>query len=63
MRRVVVRSPAMHRGAVVPDDEIPDAPGVTVDELRLGRVLDQLAEDEPTLGTGQSMILDACDAT
>src|SRR5213594_4145093 len=39
-------------GAVVPDDEIADAPGVTVDELRLGRGLHQIAEEQPSLRGG-----------
>ena len=47
--RVVEGPRAVHRGAVVPDHEVADAPGMAVDELRLGRVLDQVAQEEPPL--------------
>src|SRR6266852_4296092 len=48
--RVVERQRPMHRRALVPDHEIADAPGVTVDELPLGRVLHQVAEQQPSFG-------------
>src|SRR5262245_34938703 len=41
---------AMHRGPVVPDHQIADAPGLSIDELPLGGVLDEIAEQEPPLG-------------
>src|SRR5262245_54024241 len=41
---------AMHRGPVVPDHQIADAPGVAIDELPLGGVLDEIAEQEPPFG-------------
>src|SRR5690348_15388340 len=44
--RLVERATAMHRAAIVPDDEIADPPVVTIDELGLGRVLDQLAQQQ-----------------
>ncbi len=50
VRRVVEGSGAVHGGAIVPDHQVADAPRVAVDELRLGRVLDQVAEEEPPLG-------------
>ena len=47
----VVEGPrAVHGGAVVPDDEVAEAPRVAVHELRLGRVLDQVPQEEPALG-------------
>ena len=48
--RVVEWPRAMHRGAVVPNHEVADAPGMAVDELRLGCVLYQVTEKEPRLG-------------
>src|SRR5262245_15678813 len=41
---------AMHGGPVVPDHEIADAPGVAIDELGLGGVLDQVPQQQPALG-------------
>src|SRR5262249_54778865 len=42
----------VHRAAVVPDDEVTDAPGVSVYELPLCGVLDQVAEEQPAFGHG-----------
>src|SRR5712664_4342574 len=50
MSRVVEGAAAMHRGAVVPDHEVADAPAVPIDELRLCRVLDQVAKEQPSFG-------------
>src|SRR5258705_423565 len=47
--RVVERPRAVHGGAIVPDHEIADAPGVAIDELRLGRVLRQIAKEQSPL--------------
>src|SRR5687767_9194724 len=41
MRLVVERTGAMHRRAVVPDDEVAHTPAVPVDPLPLRRVLHQ----------------------
>src|SRR5437870_703496 len=43
------RARPMHRLAVVPHDEVADAPGVGVDELPLGGVLDEVAQEEARL--------------
>jgi hypothetical protein len=59
---VVERTSAVHRGAIVPDHEVTDPPGMAVDELRLGRVLRQIAQEQPSLGAGQSTIFAACAA-
>src|SRR4029077_6527834 len=50
MFAVVERSPAMHRGTVVPDHQIAHSPLVAIDELRLGCMLDQIAQQQPSLG-------------
>src|SRR6266403_4093130 len=47
--RVVERPRAVHRRAVVPDHEVPDAPLVPVDVLALGRVLRQIVQEEAPL--------------
>src|SRR5439155_25711303 len=47
--RVVERRRAVHGRTVVPDHEVADAPDVTVDVLALGRVLRQVAQQEPAL--------------
>ncbi len=41
----------MHSSAIVPDHQVPDPPPVPVpiDELRLGGVLNQLAQQQPSL--------------
>ena len=39
----------MERGAVVPHHVVAGAPGVAVDELRLGGVLEELGDEEPAL--------------
>src|SRR5262249_60831987 len=48
--RVVERRRAVHGRTVVPDHEVADAPGVTVDVLALRRVLRQVAQQKPALG-------------
>src|SRR4030095_2868225 len=48
--RVVVGEAAVHGRAVVPDDEVAHAPRVAVDELALGSVLDEIAQQQPPLG-------------
>ena len=45
----VKRSPAMQAADVVPHDEIVQLPFVAVDELRLCRPLEQLAQQSPAL--------------
>jgi hypothetical protein len=50
VRRILERPPAMHRGAVVPDHEIPNAPRMPVHEFPLGCVLDQIPQEQPPLG-------------
>jgi len=40
----------MHRGPVVPDREVADAPHVPIDELGLGRVFDEVAQEKPSFG-------------
>src|SRR5271155_1367149 len=42
--QVVVVSAAMHRAAIVPHHEIVQAPAMSVDELRLGGMGDQLVD-------------------
>ena len=37
----------MQRAAVIPDHQVAGAPGVAVDELALGRVLHQVAQQQP----------------
>src|SRR5207237_9107104 len=44
MLRIVERPAAVHRGEVVPDDEIAHAPAMAVDEARLGGVLGEIAQ-------------------
>src|SRR5579872_5811763 len=46
----VVRPAAMHRVAIVPDDQIALAPFVAVDEASLRRMLLQVAEQQPPFG-------------
>jgi hypothetical protein len=46
---VVVGTTAMHRAAIVPDDEVADGPAVLVDELRLRRGGNQLLDQRPPL--------------
>src|SRR5436305_15241012 len=45
----VVRAAAMHRVAVVPDDEVALSPFMAVDELPLGRVLIQVVQQQATV--------------
>src|SRR6476646_2610493 len=49
---VVEGAAAVHRRAIVPDHEIADAPLVAVHELRLGRMLDEIPQQQPALGNG-----------
>src|SRR5262249_7524104 len=48
--RVVERHRTVHGGAIVPDHQVALAPLVPVHERALGRVLDQLAQEETPLG-------------
>src|ERR1700726_3058697 len=43
---------AVHRAAVVPDDQIALAPFVTIDKRGLGGVLDQVAQQQAAVGHG-----------
>src|SRR5512145_3018932 len=43
----VVAAAAVESGAVVPHDVVAGAPGVAVDEFRLGGVFEQLSDEEP----------------
>src|SRR4051812_47024930 len=50
MLRVVEWPAAVHGGEVVPDDEIAHAPAMAVDEARLGGVLGEIAQQQPSFG-------------
>ena len=41
---------AVHRGAVIPDNKIANAPRMAIHELRLRGVFNQIAQQEPPLG-------------
>src|SRR5215472_6955068 len=45
----VVWTAAMHRVAVVPDDEIALSPSMAIDELPLGRVLGQIVQQQAAI--------------
>src|SRR3989441_5673165 len=47
--RPVVAGAAVHRRALVPDQDIADAPAVVVDEALLGRVIGELLDEPPRL--------------
>src|SRR2546423_10384537 len=47
--RPVVARTAVHRRALVPDQDIADAPAVVVDEALLGRVIGELLDERPRL--------------
>src|SRR5947209_17726654 len=47
--RPVVAGAAVHRRALVPDQDIADAPAVVVDEALLGRVSGELIDQRPRL--------------
>ena len=50
--RILERRRAVHGAAVVPDDEITDTPVVAVDEVALLGVLDEIAQQQASLGHG-----------
>src|SRR5262249_19862313 len=47
--RPVVAGAAVHRRALVPDQDVADAPAVIVDEALLGRVIRELFDQRPRL--------------
>src|SRR3989441_7643850 len=47
--RPVVTGAAVHRRALVPYQDIADAPAVVVDEALLGRVIGELLDEQPRL--------------
>ena len=51
----VERLAAMHRTTIVPNDEISRAPLVTVDEVRLGGMVDQSVDDLVTGNAGDPL--------
>src|SRR5579872_7180586 len=47
----VIEAPRpVHHGAIVPHHQVADAPGMRIDELPLGRVLGQVADEGACLG-------------
>src|SRR6266853_755417 len=46
---LVMRAAAVHRVAIIPDHEIADPPFMAVDELRLGREIAEVVQQEPAL--------------
>lgn len=50
MAYVVEGPTAMHPGPIVPNHEVSDAPNVPINELGLGRVFDEVAQEKPSFG-------------
>ena len=48
--RVCIRPGPVHGRSVVVEHEVSDAPGVTVDKLGLGGVLNQVEQQQPPFG-------------
>ena len=58
--RLIVRPTAMHRAAIVPDDQIADPPLMAVDELALRRVRIQIPQQQAPFGHRPAGMCDAC---
>ncbi len=60
--QIVELGAAVHGAAIVPDDEIVDAPAMGVDELPLRGVGDEFVDQRTPLGSGMPKMRPACDA-
>ena len=60
--QIVVVGAAMHRAAIIPHDEIVQAPAMGVNELALRGVRDQSIDKRGTGGLGHAAMSPACDA-